>query len=120
MPYLEYSLTSTVTSRWFLSFRRVLLDTFSPQPTLSLAPSQSLSTGPGITFGHLDGRRGRPTRKLDTFLSDHLTEQGIGIQSDKSAMELGFSNSTDHELQVLESSSPSIQYHVIGEGYNDL
>jgi hypothetical protein len=112
MPYLEYSLTSTVTSRWFLSFRRVLLDIFSPQPTLSFAPSQVLSTGQGVTFGHLDGRPRRPLRKLDTFLSDHVTEHGLDIQIDMSALGLGFSNSTDHELQVLESSSPSIQYHV--------
>lgn len=35
MPYFEYSLTSAITSRWFLSFRRVLIETLSPYPTHS-------------------------------------------------------------------------------------
>jgi hypothetical protein len=106
MPYLEYSLTSTVTSRWFLSFRRIILDTFSPQPTVSVAPSEALTPGPGTTFGHLDGR-GRPSRKFDTFLSDYVIERHLDLQNDKSVLELGLSKSTDHELQVLESPSPS-------------
>jgi hypothetical protein len=83
MPYLEYALTSTVTSRWFLSFRRALVDAFSTQHDMSA--SSFRFTGASINFGHR--RRGSAaewqTRRTDTFLSGFAPRTSKTPQQDE-------------------------------------
>lgn len=106
MPYLEYALTSTVTSRWFLSFRRVLMETFSPHPTFSFtATRDNAMTGPGITFGGIEDGIRRPSRGLDTFISDYSVKDNHDLQKSIPALDFGFDGSTDHELKTIETSS---------------
>lgn len=103
MPYLEYALTSAVTSRWFLSFRRSLLDTFS---TENQTKDSGFLTGPTISFGHqLNGsdqdRRGR-IRKLDTFISSYVPRTIQSLHQDEFPAEAEFNNSMTYELKPLD------------------
>ena len=103
MPYFEYALTSAITSRWFLSFRRTLVETFSPNQT----DISGFPTGPNISFGHKrngskQDRRGQ-TRKLDTFISSYAPRTLQSLQADEFPVEVGFSDSMTHELKTLDS-----------------
>lgn len=106
MPYLEYALTSTVTSRWFLSFRKVIIEAFSSRPALSLGTGQVYTeTGADIAFERT-GHRSRSGGKLDLFISSFVTRPDHSRQNDDPPVVLGFDSSTDHELQFLDPLPP--------------
>jgi len=106
MPYLEYALTSAVTSRWFLSFRRTLVDTFETQHT-EADVSGIPFTGATISFGHRrNGSVLARARQPETFLSSYYAPSIRHTQSlerNDDPIEVGFSNSMTHELKTLDS-----------------
>ncbi|PVF94223.1 hypothetical protein CPB86DRAFT_800628 [Serendipita vermifera] len=82
--YLEYAFTSTITSRWFLSFRKVLIESFSSTTIGTMTTSSKgkstrmtsgVVTGASFEFNNLGPHHGR-TRSTtqdpsqnDTFLT---------------------------------------------------
>ncbi|KAG8828949.1 hypothetical protein FRC17_007294 [Serendipita sp. 399] len=103
MPYLEYALTSTVTSRWFLSFRRILVDTMDAGLCTTYFNSDAdPATGPSITFG-------QGGRSLD--LRREQCQAGIRLSANASK-KLDRTPTLDLELKELETrSSPRLSVH---------
>ncbi|KAG8866791.1 hypothetical protein FRC20_007536 [Serendipita sp. 405] len=104
MPYLEYALTSTVTSRWFLSFRRTLAETLDSGLFTTCHTDRTEPTiGPSITFGQ--GGRGfdlHRTRRQDrTHLVTHGSIDADGILT----LEIDLGRTMAHEMKELEAPS---------------
>ncbi|PVG03057.1 hypothetical protein CPB86DRAFT_811171 [Serendipita vermifera] len=52
LPYLEYALTSTITSRWFISLRKTLIQSLAHDDFETCPDFTTHFSGPTIHFGH--------------------------------------------------------------------
>jgi hypothetical protein len=78
LPYLEYALTSTITSRWFISLRKTLIQNLSYDDFETHPDFTTHFTGPNIHFGlksraHNDGK--------DTQIESHFVGHGTRNQT---------------------------------------